>query len=308
MNIDMFGNIDLDSHIQDSFFNKELTVKSDKKLEFDSIYIDQILERKVIFKIKDKVVCLKGSKLDVNSNKKLKMQELLDISIKELESKNSSSNNVHKYDNSIKENNNTNNKDNCVNLPVQKVKINLGSLIKLYTSDLFTNDLLLYHLHTKSNPNICKFLINKLYSLKNTSFFIPQFVNMFMYHVCADEFREFLLEMCVNKMNFALKLYWITVANYEDNKNNSDILSFLLSIEEKIVKNDSKISQNKDNIDINNFLFNRSVLKKDYKNMDNISEKKSEIKTIPKYKKSTKSSALTFNKNKNNEHNSKFIN
>lgn len=119
-------------------------------------------------------------------------------------------------------------------------QIKLGSLCTMYLSDYFNIDMLLYDLEDKKEFNtICCFLINLLYNkrfFKNILDYIPFLFNMILYHKSKYYIKNFLLDMCVDRIRFSIKLYWTSVAYCEEN-NDEDMDTFLIKIEETLIKN-----------------------------------------------------------------------
>lgn len=118
-------------------------------------------------------------------------------------------------------------------------KIKLGSLVNLYLSPYFTIDFLLYDLHNKKDSeSICKFLINQLYLRFSSDalFYIHQIFSMINYHSSTENLKRFCLNMCIDKLSFGIKLFWI-VQSFNSNEESHSLLGFLNNIEETIIMN-----------------------------------------------------------------------
>lgn len=186
------------------------------------------IENKIVDKIASKIeVIHKKSDIDNHHTIKVKEESLFDF--------------LFPKDTSIKQDKikSGNSLVKTKSIEFKKQKLKLGSLCSMYLSSYFTLDYLLLHLHDKKNISICDFLVNLLQeNFKNKAcFYIPQYVSMINYHISSNHLKNYMLDMCVNQIKFAIKLYWIVFSYTEDKLESVDLENFLNSIEETIVKN-----------------------------------------------------------------------
>jgi len=91
-----------------------------------------------------------------------------------------------------------------------KPKENVGSLLKLFSSEYFTLDMAISYLYKKRNEEgVFNFLVNKLYNYSDyeISFYIPQLCySLIKTHSAALE--KFMLDKCVKNITLFLKILW----------------------------------------------------------------------------------------------------
>jgi len=114
---------------------------------------------------------------------------------------------------------------------------NEGSLLRLFNSEYFTHEHLFYYLLRKENQGIQSYLINKLYGfpVSLVSFFLPQLVNLLLTKETSTQLATFFLDASIRSHFFAVKLYWLLNAAFEDGNSTEFIEDLLHDLEMVIV-------------------------------------------------------------------------
>lgn len=91
----------------------------------------------------------------------------------------------------------------------------LGSLYQMFTSDCFNIHFLITYLDAKESIGIVDTLANLMYTkyINQTYFYIPQLCNLIISKPNSDSLEEFILDCCVNKIKFSIKVSWL-INNY----------------------------------------------------------------------------------------------
>ena len=86
---------------------------------------------------------------------------------------------------------------------------------KIFQSEVFNIDTLMYYLSTRDQIGVTDELINFLYAkFQNDSlFYIPQFCCFLTYKKYITPIENYLLDSCVDRMKFSLTTFWMTYAN-----------------------------------------------------------------------------------------------
>lgn len=86
-------------------------------------------------------------------------------------------------------------------------KENIGSLLKLFQSELFTLDMCLFYLDKKNEPGIHDYLVNRLYTYPDhqISFYIAEFCYMLIKRESIS-LERFLLDKCTKTLDIFLKV------------------------------------------------------------------------------------------------------
>lgn len=94
-------------------------------------------------------------------------------------------------------------------------KNNCGSLYKLFESEYFSIQLLIYYLFEKDTLGISDFLVNVIRSkyINQTFFYIPQLVDLIAIKTNNESLEEFILDCCVDKIKFSLIVTWMITSN-----------------------------------------------------------------------------------------------
>ncbi|CAG9311014.1 unnamed protein product [Blepharisma stoltei] len=87
---------------------------------------------------------------------------------------------------------------------------NDGSLLRLFNSEYFQLEHLLYYLQRREESGIHSFLVNKLYTfpIDDISFYIPQLMNLMINRQDSEDLERFFLETSIKSHDFAIKFYW----------------------------------------------------------------------------------------------------
>lgn len=116
--------------------------------------------------------------------------------------------------------------------------VNNGSLYKMFNSDFFGMELLMYYLDIKTECGILDTLVNLIYKkyIHQSLFYLPQLCIMFNYKTYTDSLECYILDRCVNQMKFSLQVTWLINSYVEDNlTKKDDFESLIQKIEETLV-------------------------------------------------------------------------
>lgn len=105
-----------------------------------------------------------------------------------------------------------------------KQKENVGSLLKLFQSELFTLDMCLQYLNKKNEPGIHDYLVNKLYHYpdRQISFYIPELCYLLIKRE-SSSLERYLLDKCTKTLELFLKVSFYFLSSIISNPN-SDFL------------------------------------------------------------------------------------
>lgn len=94
-------------------------------------------------------------------------------------------------------------------------KKSLCSLYQMFDSDYFNIHLLINYLDAKESIGIVDTLANLMHTkyINQTYFYIPQLCNLIISKPYSESLEEFLLDCCINKIKFSIKVSWL-INNY----------------------------------------------------------------------------------------------
>lgn len=97
----------------------------------------------------------------------------------------------------------------------------LGSLYKLFHSEYFDINLLICYLDKKEESGIIDNLVNLIYTkfINESFFYIPQICTMITYKPYFESIENYILDRCVERMKFSLKIHWL-ISSYIHNAEN----------------------------------------------------------------------------------------
>ena len=97
-------------------------------------------------------------------------------------------------------------------------KNRLGSLYELFDSEYFEINLLICYLDKKEDSGIIDNLVNLIYTkfINESFFYIPQICTMITYKPYFESIENYILDRCVERMKFSLKVHWI-ISSYIHN-------------------------------------------------------------------------------------------
>lgn len=124
-----------------------------------------------------------------------------------------------------------------------------GSLLRLFNSEVFTLDHLLFYLHRREESGIHSYLVNKLYTfqISEISFYIPQLLNIIIVRDDSEPLERFFLESSIKSHDFAIKFFYVLSGTlYDDPQDKLERLSHDL---EMVIVNATLPKQN-NSIDI----------------------------------------------------------
>ena len=91
---------------------------------------------------------------------------------------------------------------------------------KVFQSEVFNIDTLIYYLSTRDQMGVTDKLINYLYErFQNDSlFYIPQLCSFLTYKEYITPIENYILDSCIDRMKFSLTTFWMTFANLNSEK------------------------------------------------------------------------------------------
>mmetsp|Transcript_7578 Transcript_7578/g.14181 ORF Transcript_7578/g.14181 Transcript_7578/m.14181 type:complete len:629 (+) Transcript_7578:1252-3138(+) len=120
---------------------------------------------------------------------------------------------------------------------------NEGSLLRLFKSEYFSLNLLLYYLQRRTEPGVHAYLVNMLHTvdLVQVEFYLPQLLNLTLHRPDSAGLERFFQLAAAKRHSFALKLYWYLQAAEADGlSSQSNQLEHLIQDIEMIVVNGQK--------------------------------------------------------------------
>ena len=149
-----------------------------------------------------------------------------------------------------KNNNNNNISEKEMNDYKSYLKKNDRSLYELFSSELFTIELLIDYLIHKEDPNIIDFLIDILYNRfqNNILYYLPQLCSLTICKAYFNPIESFIINHSSDDLKFAVSANWIYESFIQDNftdHKKKQFIKFIESLEEVMINGpkNKKISE-----------------------------------------------------------------
>ncbi|CAK0818607.1 unnamed protein product, partial [Prorocentrum cordatum] len=96
----------------------------------------------------------------------------------------------------------------------------VGSLLRLFQSELFDEHMHMLYLHRMEQPGVQDYLVNDLYKRTDDDidFYLPQLCQIALLRYQKSSLHRFLLDKAAQSMHFALKIHWLVQSVVEDSQ------------------------------------------------------------------------------------------